>query len=133
MLKTYSDHLNEGDRLILKVPQIITAQKMPRGDQHVENEAYLNPKIFTNQFYEPAVKLLSSNPPDLFLSRDIKEDRNPLNEMAQALDKFFQMIPKDNRYHLELRTDLYLRPQVLDVLEKHGVGQVLFHWTWLPH
>jgi hypothetical protein len=36
------------------------------------------------------------------------------------------------RYHIELRTDLYLRDQVFEVLAKHGVGQVLSHWTWLP-
>jgi hypothetical protein len=48
------------------------------------------------------------------------------------LDRFFQAIPKDTRYHLELRTELYLRPQVFEVLGKYGVGQVLSQWTWLP-
>jgi hypothetical protein len=52
--------------------------------------------------------------------------------MARALDRFFQAVPKDTRYHLELRTDLYLRDQVFEVLKKFGVGQVLSHWTWLP-
>ncbi len=33
---------------------------------------------------------------------------------------------------LELRTDLYLREPVFEVLEKYGIGQVLSHWTWLP-
>jgi len=40
--------------------------------------------------------------------------------------------PQDIRYHLELRTDLYLRDPVFEIPEKHGVGQVLSHWTWLP-
>lgn len=61
-----------------------------------------------------------------------KEDRTPVIEMAKDLDKFFSQIPKDSRYHLELRTDLYLRDQVFEVLSKHGVGQILSHWTWLP-
>lgn len=52
--------------------------------------------------------------------------------MAAALDKFFQKIPKYHRYHLELRTDLYLRDQIFEVMEKIGVGQILSHWTWLP-
>lgn len=52
--------------------------------------------------------------------------------MAQSLNKFFSQIPKDSRYHLELRTDLYLRDQIFEVLSKYGVGQVLSHWTWLP-
>ena len=52
--------------------------------------------------------------------------------MARDLDKFFQAVPPDQRYHLELRTDLYLRDPVFEILAKHGVGQILSHWTWLP-
>jgi hypothetical protein len=33
---------------------------------------------------------------------------------------------------VELPTDLYLREPIFEVLERHGVGQVLSHWTWLP-
>jgi uncharacterized protein YecE (DUF72 family) len=61
VLKTYSRHLKEGDRILLKVPQLITAQKIRKSDQHIKNEAYLNPKIFTKQFYEPAVNFLDAN------------------------------------------------------------------------
>lgn len=61
-----------------------------------------------------------------------KEDRAPVLETVRDLDNFFSRIPKDSRYHLELRTDLYLRDQVFEVLSKHGIGQVLSHWTWLP-
>ena len=55
-----------------------------------------------------------------------------MNGLARDLDKFFQEIPKDLRYHLELRTDLYLRGPVFEVLSKPGVGQVLSHWTRVP-
>ena len=53
-------------------------------------------------------------------------------EVADALDAFFQQLPEDKRYHLEIRTDLYLRDTLFTVLEKHGIGQVYSHWTWLP-
>ena len=33
---------------------------------------------------------------------------------------------------MELRTEPYLTSPIFNVLEKHGVGQVLSHWTWLP-
>lgn len=134
VLKAYSRHLKPGDRLILKVPQITMAQKIRKGEHLLENEAYLNPRIFTEQFYEPAVKLLGSNLTGFIFEQEYqrREDRPPVNEMARDLDRFFQMIPKDNRYHLELRTDLYLRDPVFEILEKYGVGQVLSCWTWLP-
>jgi hypothetical protein len=61
VLKTYSQYLKADDRIILKVPQIITAPKLRREEEYIENAAYLNPKIFTEQFYEPAVNLLGAN------------------------------------------------------------------------
>ena len=127
-------YLKEGELVFLKVPRIITAQRIQKGAQYLENEAYLNPKIFTDQFYEPAVKLLGPNLNGFIFEQEYqrKEDRAPVNEMARDLDKFLRSIPKDNRYHLELRTELYLRDQVFGTLEKYGVGQILSHWTWLP-
>jgi uncharacterized protein YecE (DUF72 family) len=134
VLKTYAGYLKESDRIILKVPQMITAQKIHRGEQYIENPAYLNHIIFTKQFYEPAVNLLGDKLTGFIFEQEYqrKEDRAPVIEMARDLDKFFRQIPKDSCYHLELRTDLYLRDQVFEVLSKHGVGQVLSHWTWLP-
>jgi len=134
VLKTYARHLKDGDRIILKVPQMISAQKIHRGDQYIENPSYLNPKLFTEQFYDPAINLLGANLSGFIFEQEYqrKEDRAPVVEMALALDKFFRQIPKDSRYHLELRTDLYLRDQVFEVLARYGVGQVLSHWTWLP-
>jgi len=134
VLKNYSRHLREDDRLLLKVPQLVTAHKILRGDRYIENEAYLNPQIFTEQFYKPAVNLLGTNLAGFIFEQEYqrKDDRIPVNEMTDDLDKFFRTIPKDDRYHLELRTELYLRGEVFEVLSKHGIGQVLSHWTWLP-
>ena len=104
------------------------------GSRPIENPAYLNPIIFTKQFYEPAQNLLGANLTGFIFEQEYqrKEDRAPVIEMAKDLDKFFNQIPKDSRYHLELRTDLYLRDQIFEILTKHGVGQILSHWTWLP-
>lgn len=134
VLKAYSRHLKPGDRLILKVPQVTMAQKIRKGEHLLENEAYLNPRIFTEQFYEPSVKLLDANLSGFIFEQEFqrREDRTPLKKMASSLDKFFRAIPKDSRYHLEMRTDIFLREPIFEVLEKHGVGQVLSHWTWLP-
>ena len=52
--------------------------------------------------------------------------------MAESLDSFFKGVPKDKRYHIELRTEAYLSEPVFAVLDKHGVGLVYSHWTWLP-
>jgi uncharacterized protein YecE (DUF72 family) len=134
VLTSYLRQLQKGDQIILKVPQTITAQKIHQGVPYLENAAYLDPKIFTEQFYQPAVKLLGSHLAGFIFEHEYqrKEDRLAVAKMVRDLDKFFQAVPRDHRYHLELRTDLYLRDPVFEIMEKHGVGQVLSHWTWLP-
>jgi hypothetical protein len=91
-------------------------------------------KSSRNSFVNPAINLLGANLTGFIFEQEYqrKEDRATVIEMAHDLDKFFSQIPKDTRYHLELRTDLYLRDQVFEVLARYGVGQVLSHWTWLP-
>jgi uncharacterized protein YecE (DUF72 family) len=133
-LKEYQQYLKKDDRLILKVPQLICARRIRKGGKFVENEAYLNPEIFTNQFYKPAVEILGPNLNGFIFEQEYqpKKERVEVEEIAESLDTFFKAIPKDKRYHVELRTEAYLSEPVFDILEKHGVGLVYSHWTWLP-
>jgi uncharacterized protein YecE (DUF72 family) len=134
VLQRYRERIKGNDRLILKVPQMISAQKLHRGGEYVESETYLNTEMFVKRFYEPANEILGATLTGLIFEQEYqrKQDRVPVKKMAENLDGFFESVPKDTRYHIELRTDAYLREPVFDVLEKHGVGQVLSHWTWLP-
>jgi hypothetical protein len=86
------------------------------------------------QFYKPAVEILGGILKGMIFEQEYqrKNERVPVQIMAEDLDRFFQAIPEDTRYHLELRTEAYLSSPVFTVLEKHGIGQVLSHWTWLP-
>jgi uncharacterized protein YecE (DUF72 family) len=133
-LRAYSQYLQKGGALLLKVPQAITAPKLRRGEHYAENPTYLNPDVFTRQFYEPTIELLGLALTGFIFEQEYlpKQDKPPVTDLATALDRFFRAIPRDNCYHLELRTDLYLRDQIFEVMERHGVGQVLSHWTWLP-
>lgn len=134
VLRRYRKYLKETDRLVLKVPQLISAQKLRRKGEYIENEQYLSAETFTKRFYEPATEILGPTLGGLVFEQEYqrKQDRRPVKEMAEDLGVFFSTIPKDSRYHIELRTEAYLSAPVFEVLEKHGVGQVLSHWTWLP-
>ncbi len=134
ILRNYSKYLNRNDRLILKVPQIISAIKLHRGKAYVENEQYLNPDVFVSQFYEPAKNLLNPWLGGFIFEQEYqrKQDRIPAERFAAQLDAFFNAIPEDTRYHMELRTADLLSPPVIHVMEQHGIGQVLSNWTWLP-
>lgn len=134
VLSEYKRYLKEEDRVILKVPQVICARKLRRSGKLIENEMYLNPKIFTNQFYKPAIEILGPNLGGFIFEQEyhLKKDRIPINEFVESLDTFFNKVPKDTRYHIELRTEAYLHDTVFETLEKHGIGLVFSHWTWLP-
>jgi uncharacterized protein YecE (DUF72 family) len=134
VLRRYSEFVGNKDGVLLKVPQIISANRLYRAGKYIENKSYLNPEIFTQQFYEPAVNILGPTLKGFIFEQEYhrKQDRIKVEDLAQELDSFFSSIPKDKRYHLELRTDAYLKDPVFDVMRKHNVGQVLSHWTWLP-
>jgi uncharacterized protein YecE (DUF72 family) len=133
-LRGYRQHMKENDRVVLKVPQMISAQKVRQSNKYAENQMYLNADMFSKRFYEPAVEVFGGALSGLIFEQEYqrKQDRVPVKKMAEDLDRFFESVPKDTRYHIELRTDAYLSSPVFEVLEKHGVGQVLSHWTWLP-
>ena len=133
-LKQYSMRMGPEDRVFLKAPQMFFAQKLRRGEDYVPNENYLASDAFTRQFYEPAVDLLGPNLKGIIFEQEYqrKSERIPPVELAAQLDGFLSSIPPDNRYQVELRTEAYYCKPVIDVLQKHGTGQILSHWTWLP-
>jgi len=134
LLELYSAHTRAEDRLILKAPQAVMAHRVRRAEKFEPNPTYLDSGLFARGFYEPAVRLLGQRLAGMVLEQEYqpKAERVSPQQMASDLDRFFSEIPKDQRYHLELRTAQYLAEPVFQVLERHGVGQVLSHWTWLP-
>ncbi len=134
LLKKYGSFLKEKDFLFLKVPQVITARKIHISRHFTANKTYLNPEVFNEQFYRPAVELLGPHLKGFLFEQEYqrKEDQRSAPEMASSLDQFFKSIPPDDRYQLELRTESYLQGPVFEILSKYGIGQILSHWTWLP-
>jgi hypothetical protein len=134
VLKSYRDHLTVDDSVILKVPQIVFAQKIRHGSGYLPNDTYLNPETFTHRFYLPATDLLGPCLKGFVFEQEYqrKGERAPAPQLGEALAGFFEAIPGDQRYHIELRTDSYLSQPVFAVLKQFGIGQVLSHWTWLP-
>ncbi len=134
LLRTYRRHVRDGDRLVLKAPQMVSARKFYRRGNYVENEHYLDAEVFIRQFYEPAVDVLGPCLGGIVFEQEYQKssDRTSAKETAAELDAFFRAVPADVRYHVELRTQAFLAAPVFEVLEQHGVGQVLSHWTWLP-
>ena len=79
-LKQYQQYLKKDDQLILKVPQVNFARRIRQAGKFIGNEAYLNPEIFTKQFYKPAVEILGSNLRGFIFEQEYQ----PKNEQAEA-------------------------------------------------
>ncbi len=133
-LTYYARSLPECSRLLLKVPRMIFARKLRHKGGHEHNENYLNPDLFRERFYEPAVNLLSPWLSGFIFEQEYQRaaERNGPRYFAEDIDRFFSSIPRDDRYHMEIRTSALLTEPVFDVMNTHGIGQVLSHWTWLP-
>jgi uncharacterized protein YecE (DUF72 family) len=134
VLERYKKYLGKDDRLVIKIPQVLFAKKLRKGASFSENPRYLDAETFTDHFYEPAQTLLGDSITAFVFEQEYqaKKDRVAPEQFAESLDAFFKRIPQDNRYHVEVRTESLLTRAYFRVLEEHGVGQVLSHWTWLP-
>ena len=134
VLEIYGRNMTPEDRVILKVPQVIFAQKLLRQGSFGENPDYLSADLFTRHFYEPALQMLGDLVAGFLFEQEYQaeKERVPAAQHTEALDRFFSQIPQDQRYHVEVRTDALLTSSYFDSLERHGVGQALSHWTWLP-
>jgi len=134
ILQQYREHLQPGDTVLLKVPQAVFAPKRYSGNIIKPNLEYLNPEAFTVRFYEPAVAILGDALAGFIFEQEYqrKDARVQESQFVEDLDRFFQAIPRDSRYHLEIRTDAMLTKDYFGLLKAYGLGQVLSHWTWLP-
>jgi len=118
-LRSYSQYLKEGDKLILKVPQVFFAKKLWQGKVFATNPAYLDADAFKRQFYEPALELVEPWLHGMLFEQEYhrKQDRPAPSQVARELDQFFSSIPQDSRYHVELRTESFLCPELFHVFE----------------
>lgn len=137
-LVEYAKHLPADAKVLLKVPEAITATSQWRtldGKRAlVSNDRYLDPKSFIHQFYEPANAVLGQRLRAFIFEKGYqrKDSCPPPNESIDSLSKFFAEIPGDDRYHIEERTDRLKTPAYFEFLRSKSIGNVFSHWTWLP-
>jgi uncharacterized protein YecE (DUF72 family) len=88
-------------------------------DVFVETMRRLGPKLGT---------LLIQFP---YFNRQVFPSAGPFLE---RLDPFLRDLPKDGmHYVVEVRNKAWLKPDLTDVLRRHGVGLALVDQAWMPH
>jgi len=122
----------------LKVPEDITVTTWPKHARYgkragLENEAFLNAKIFETYFTERLKPFGAQVGPIIFEFATFNKSTfaTPTDFMAK-IEPFLAVLPKGFRYAIELRNENYLSPEYFDLLSSHNVAHVFNAWTRMP-
>jgi uncharacterized protein YecE (DUF72 family) len=136
-LETIMAQVPEDFQFSFKVTDTITIKKFPNlpkfGARAGEiNRDFLNADLFGEAFLKTCEPYRSKIGLLMFeFGRFFKTDFS-VAQFSQALDAFFDRLPKDWPYGIEIRNRDYLTPEYFDVLAKHGVAHVYNSWTDMP-
>jgi uncharacterized protein YecE (DUF72 family) len=136
-LETIMGQVPDDFQFSFKVTDTITIKKFPNlpkfGVRAGEiNRDFLNADLFGEAFLKTCEPYRSKIGLLMFeFGRFFKTDFS-VAQFSQALDAFFDRLPKDWPYGIEIRNRDYLTPEYFAVLAKHGVAHVYNSWTDMP-
>lgn len=132
-LTSYARALPEGFPCVSKVWEQITIHTHsgqrdgPRGQR---NPDFLNADRFLAEMYEPYLSHFRRHMgPFVF---EFQASRLESEDFVNRLDGFFDRLPRDGQYAVEVRNEEYLTPAYFAVLREHGVAHVFNSWTRMP-
>jgi len=138
VLRSYAEHLPAGFPTISKVWSQITVHAFTKAQDPARagkvNPDFLNPDLFLEEILEPYQRHLAANTgPFVFEFQTIAKSTgiNPAS-FASRLDQFFNALPRDAQYGVEIRNEEFLTPMYFAVLREHGVAHVFNSWTRMP-
>jgi uncharacterized protein YecE (DUF72 family) len=99
-----------------------------------KNPGFLDPDLFQEAVLEPYRRHFAGHAgPFVFEFQQIgRASGLDPQGFADRLDGFFDALPRDASYAVELRNEEYLTPAYFAVLREHGVAHVFNSWTRMP-
>ncbi len=138
-LASYAAALPPGFRCVSKVWDRLTVhtfsdarEKQRAGER---NPDFLNPDLFLSDVYELYQQHFAEHAgPFVFEFQAIARGPDGLGPQAfaDALDTFFNRLPREGQYAVEVRNAEFLTPPYFAVLREHGVSHVFNSWTRMP-
>lgn len=138
MLESYARALPEAFPCVSKVWDRITVHTFPKARYRAQggerNPDFLNPDLFTAEVLEPYQRHFGGHiGPFVFEFQTIaRGDGLTGQSFADLLDVFFNRLPRDLPYAVELRNREFLTPPYFAVLREHNVAHVFNSWTRMP-
>jgi uncharacterized protein YecE (DUF72 family) len=139
-LEAYAAHLPPGFPCVSKVWHELTVHtwtKIQSKEKAGErNPHFLDPELFLEAVLAPYRRHFADHAgPFVFEFQAIPAaHRGGLSPdaFAAALDRFFERLPHDAPYAVEVRNPEFLTPAYFAVLREHGVAHLFNSWTRMP-
>lgn len=134
----YSRALPPDFPCVTKVWDRITVHTFARAREKTRagqrNPDFLNPELFLAEVWGPSREHFAGHQgPFVFEFQAIaREDQVGPEEFAGWLDRFFERLPREGRYAVEVRNPEFLVPAYFAVLREHDVAHVFSSWTRMP-
>jgi len=135
-LRRYLNQIPEDFEMCCKVWEEITILRFATLTRYGSKAGQLNPRFLDAKLFQDLVltpyreaAFDSHTGPFIF---EFQRHNLPVQDFCARLDTFMSQLPKDFRYSVEIRNAEILGPQYRDVLDRHRVGHVYNHWSWMP-
>jgi uncharacterized protein YecE (DUF72 family) len=131
-LAHYAKQLPSGFRCMQKVWNAVTSRVDPR--TRAPNPQYLDPGFFKDAVLAPVEKSFAAHQgPLLFQFLPLSRSELPTpNEFSFKLERFFNQLPRQFQYAVELRNSELMTPSYFAALQRQGVSHVFNHWERMP-
>ena len=138
VLEAYASHLPPRFPCVSKVWNQITVQTFSKAQDKARggkvNPDFLNPDVFLEAVYEPYRRHFAGHAgPFVFEFQAIGRGSGVTAErFTERLDEFFDALPREGMYAVEIRNEEFLTPAYFAVLREHGVAHVFNSWSRMP-
>ena len=135
-VREYTAAVPENFTFTIKVPNSITLThfyRKKKSEPLQPNPYFLSPKIF-HQFLERLEPMHSRLGALMFQFEYLNRQKMPsLARFLQLLQEFFQKIPGNFPYAIEIRNPNYLNRAFFQFLNNHGLGMVFLQGYFMPN
>lgn len=134
-LRQYLKQIPEDFEMCFKVWESITIPTFAKHARYGAHAGQPNPRFLDAQLFKDLVlmpfreaKFEPHTGPFLF---EFQRHGLSVEEFCSKLDAFFNQLPKEFRYAVEIRNAGLLGSTYRHVLERHGVAHVYNHWSYM--
>lgn len=138
-LASYAAQLPHDFRWCVKVWERITIPHYPKHARYgqmagKQNPDFLNADLFHDAVLANFTDAHITEKTGVFIFQFSPIHKNILRDLKffKQLNKFFESLPKDFRYAVELRNPALINKEYFDLLNQHNVTHCFNHWNYMP-